>query len=126
MPRGSHMVLEVAAEVPSIAEYVSGITGTFTELLSQPQPPMSPGRCRSLTARAVDRLYLKGWLQFRSDGARFSIPSFFVVITTFSETVWTQLTVLILDYLVPWVSHSGRRQGTKDDQKDVFEVTGGT
>ena len=30
-----------------------------------------------------------------------SIPSFFVVITTFSETVWTQLTVLILDYLVP-------------------------
>ena len=30
-----------------------------------------------------------------------SVPSFFVVITTFSETVWTQLTVLILDYLVP-------------------------
>jgi len=29
-----------------------------------------------------------------------SIPSFFVVITTFSETVWAQLTVLILDYLV--------------------------
>ena len=30
-----------------------------------------------------------------------SKPSFFVVITTFCETVWTQLTVLILDYLVP-------------------------
>ena len=55
-----------------------------------------------------------------------SIPSFFVVITTFSETVWTQLTVLILDYLVPWVSHSGRRQGTKDDQRDVFEVENGS
>ena len=54
-----------------------------------------------------------------------SQPSFFVVITTFSETVWTQLTVLILDYVVPWVSHSGRRQGTKDDQTDVFEVNGG-
>ena len=55
-----------------------------------------------------------------------SIPSFFVVIATFSETVWAQLTVAILDIVVPWVSHSGRRQGTKDDQKDVFEVTGGT
>ena len=45
-----------------------------------------------------------------------------MVITTFSGTVWTQLTVLILDYVVPWVSHFSRRQGTKDDQRDVFEV----
>ena len=29
-----------------------------------------------------------------------SKPSFFVVITTFSGAVWTQLTVLILDYVV--------------------------
>ena len=30
-----------------------------------------------------------------------SIPSFFVVITTFSETVWALLTVVILDIVVP-------------------------
>jgi hypothetical protein len=60
------------------------------------------------------------------DRARASKPSFFVVITTFSETAWALLTVAILDIVVPWVSHFSRHQGTKDDQKDVFEVTGGT
>jgi hypothetical protein len=49
-----------------------------------------------------------------------------VVIATFSEAVWALLAVAILDIVVPWVSHFSRRQGTKDDQKDVFEVTGGT
>ena len=37
MPRGSDMAMEVAVEVPSSAEYVSGITGTITELTSQSQ-----------------------------------------------------------------------------------------
>ena len=55
-----------------------------------------------------------------------SIPSFFVVIATSSGTVWALLTVLILDIVVRWVSHSGRRQGTKYDQRNVPEVTGGT
>ena len=58
--------------------------------------------------------------------ARASIPPFFVVITTFSETVWTQLTVLILDIVVRWVSHSGRRQGTKNDQRGMIEVQNGS
>ena len=64
------------------------------------------------------------WGEF--ERAPVSKPSFFVVIATFSETVWALLTVAILDIVVPWVSHFSRRQGTKDDQKDVFEVTGGT
>jgi hypothetical protein len=55
-----------------------------------------------------------------------SKPSFFVVIATFSETLWTLLTVLILDYLVRWVSHSGRRQGTKNDQRGMIEVENGS
>ena len=32
-------------------------------LLSQPQPPMSPGRCRSLSDATVDRLYPKVQVQ---------------------------------------------------------------
>ena len=55
-----------------------------------------------------------------------SQPSFFVVIATFSGTVWALLTVLILDIVVRWVSHSGRCQGTDDDQKDMFEVENGS
>ena len=57
---------------------------------------------------------------------RASKPSFFVVIATFSEMWWAKLAVVVLDYLVPGVSHFSRRQGTKNDQRNVFEVTGGT
>ena len=46
--------------------------------------------------------------------------------STFSETVWTQLTVLILDIEVRWVSHSGRRQGTKNDHRGMIEVENGS
>ena len=63
MPRGRDMAAEVSVMVPESARHVSGITGTITELPSQAQTVYSPGRCRSLTARAVDRLYLKGWVQ---------------------------------------------------------------
>ena len=63
MTRGSRMAMEVAMLVFESARHLFEITGTITELLSQPQPPMSPGRCLSLTARAVDRLYLKVWVQ---------------------------------------------------------------
>ena len=55
-----------------------------------------------------------------------SIPSFFVVIATFSGTLWPLLTVLILDIVVAWVSHSGRRQGTKNDQRGMIEVENGS
>ena len=55
-----------------------------------------------------------------------SIPSFFVVIATSSETWWALLTVLILDIVVRWVSHSGRRQGTKNDQRGMIEVENGS
>ena len=58
--------------------------------------------------------------------ARASIPSFFVVIATFSGTLWALLTVLILDIVVRWVSHSGRRQGTKNDQRGMIEVQNGS
>ena len=63
MPRGSRMVLEVAMLVFESAACAQQFTGTITELPSQAQTVYSPGRCRSLTARAVDRLYLKGWVQ---------------------------------------------------------------
>jgi hypothetical protein len=59
MPRGSHMVLEVAAEVPSIAEYVSGITGTITELSPQSLTALKLSPWMSLRGAPVDRLYLK-------------------------------------------------------------------
>ena len=55
-----------------------------------------------------------------------SKPSFFVVIATFSGTLWALLTVLILDIVVRWVSHSGRRQGTKNDQRGMIEVENGS
>ena len=57
------MVLEVGVLVPESVRHVSGFTGTITELPSQAQTVYSPARCLSLTARAVDRLYLKGWVQ---------------------------------------------------------------
>jgi len=63
MPRGSRMAAEVAVLVSESVRHVSGITGTITELLSQPQTVYSPGRCRSLSDAPVDRLYLKGWVQ---------------------------------------------------------------
>ena len=63
LPRGSRMVLEVAVLVFESVRQVFEITGTITELPSQPQTVYSPGRCRSLSDGAVDRLYLKGWVQ---------------------------------------------------------------
>jgi hypothetical protein len=59
MPRGSSMAAEVAVLVFESVRQVFEITGTITELPSQAQTVYSPGRCRSLTARTVDRLYLK-------------------------------------------------------------------
>ena len=53
------MVLEVAMLVFESVRQVFEITGTITELPSQAQTVYSPGRCRSLRARTVDRLYLK-------------------------------------------------------------------
>ena len=64
------------------------------------------------------------WGEF--DRAPVSQPSFFVVITTFSGTVWALLTVAILDIVVPWVSHFSRRQGTKNDQRGMIEVEFGS
>ena len=63
MARGSSMVLEVAVLVFESARHVFEITGTITELPSQAQTVYSPARCRSLTARTVDRLYLKWEVQ---------------------------------------------------------------
>ena len=63
MPRGSHMVLEVAVLVFESVRQVFEITGTITELPSQPQTVWSPGRCRSLSDGTVDRLYLEVLVQ---------------------------------------------------------------
>ena len=63
LPRGSHMVLEVAAEVPSIAEYVSGITGTITELSPQSLTALKLSPWMSQSSTPVDRLYLKWEVQ---------------------------------------------------------------
>lgn len=63
MPRGSHMVLEVAVLVSESVRHVSGFTGTITELPSQAQTVYSPGRCRSLRGAPVDRLYPKVQVQ---------------------------------------------------------------
>ena len=64
------------------------------------------------------------WGEF--ERAPVSKPPFFVVIATFSGTLWALLTVLILDIVVRWVSHSGRRQGTKNDQRGMIEVENGS
>ena len=89
--------------------------------------PVAEGRDRrSSLSESVGSAHraIVTWGEF--DRAPVSIPSFFVVITTFSETVWTQLTVLILDIEVRWVSHSGRRQGTKNDHRGMIEVENGS
>ena len=59
MPRGRDMAMEVAAEVPSSAEYVSGITGTITELPSQSLTALKLSPWMQLAGGTVDRLYLK-------------------------------------------------------------------
>ena len=63
MPRGSHMVLEVAVVRTGSAACLRQTTGTITELPSQAQTVYSPGRCRSLSDATVDRLYLKWEVQ---------------------------------------------------------------
>ena len=63
MPRGSRMAAEVGVLVPESVRHVSGFTGTITELPSQAQTVYSPGRYRSPTGGAVDRLYLRVWVQ---------------------------------------------------------------
>ena len=63
LPRGSRMALEVAVLVFERARHVFEITGTITELPSQAQAVYSPARYRSPTGGAVDRLYLKVWVQ---------------------------------------------------------------
>ena len=63
MPRGRDMALGVGVLVPESVRHVSGFTGTITELPSQAQTVYSPARYRSPTGGAVDRLYLKGWVQ---------------------------------------------------------------
>ena len=57
------MAEEVSVLVSESVRHVSGLTGTITELASQSQPPMSPARCLSLTARTVDRLDLESLVQ---------------------------------------------------------------
>jgi len=59
LARGSHMAAEVSTRVCHSVPCMIHVTGTITELPSQSQPPMSPGRCRSLNIATVDRLYLK-------------------------------------------------------------------
>ena len=63
LPRGSSMAEEVAAEVPSSAEYVPGITGTITELSPQSLTALKLSPWMSQIRATVDRLYLKGWVQ---------------------------------------------------------------
>jgi hypothetical protein len=63
MPRGSHMAMEVAVVRTGSAACLRQTTGTITELPSQAQTVYSPGRCRSLSDGAVDRLYLKWEVQ---------------------------------------------------------------
>ena len=63
MPRGTGMVMEVVVVRTGSAACAQQFTGTITELPSQPQTVWSPGRCRSLSDGAVDRLYLKVWVQ---------------------------------------------------------------
>ena len=53
------MAAEVAVLVFEGAWQVLDFTGTITGLPSQSQPPTFTARCRSLTARTIDRLYLK-------------------------------------------------------------------
>ena len=59
MPRGRGMAAEVSVRVQHAEAYAQQFTGTITELPSQSQPPMSPGRSRSLSDGTVDRLYPK-------------------------------------------------------------------
>ena len=63
MPRGSSMAEEVAAEVPSSAAYVSGFTGTITELPPQSLTALGLSPWMQLAARAVDRLDLERLVQ---------------------------------------------------------------
>ena len=59
MPRGSSMAEEVAAEVPSSAEYVPGITGTITELPPQSLTALKLSPWMQLAGGTVDLLYPK-------------------------------------------------------------------
>ena len=134
MERGTGMAAEVAVLVSESVRHVSEFTGTITELPPQSLTALELSPWMPLSDAPVDRLDLKKLGSARPAivtssefwRAPVSIPPFFVVITTSSETVWALLTVAILGIAVPWVSHSGRCQGTKDDQKDVSEVTEGT
>ena len=63
LPRGSSMAEEVAAEVPSSAAYVSGFTGTITELPPQSLTALELSPWMQLAARAVDRLDLERLVQ---------------------------------------------------------------
>ena len=57
------MSLEVAVLVFESVRHVFEITGTITELSSQPQTMWSPARCRLLSDATVDCLYLKSSVQ---------------------------------------------------------------
>ena len=63
MARGTGRAAEVSVRVQHAEAYAQQFTGTITELLSQPQPPMSTARCLSQMTRTVDRLDLESVVQ---------------------------------------------------------------
>jgi len=63
MPRGSSMAEEVSMLVPSSAAYVSGFTGTITELPSQSLTALELSPWMSLMEATVDRLDLERLVQ---------------------------------------------------------------